>query len=97
MNPKAKSMLAHLTPLGWLVALVVNSSKKDSLTQFYLAQTLGLYICFFLTRFIPEYYIIAWGFFFVFWVFSFVGALKGDKNLIPFIGQYFQTWFGKIF
>lgn len=96
MNPKAKSMLAHLTPIGWIVALLVNSSKKDPLTSFYLAQSLGLYICFFLTRFIPEYYIIVWGFFFVFWIYSFVGSLKGEENLIPFIGNYFQKWFGKI-
>jgi len=97
MNPRAKSMLAHLTPVGWIIAFFKNSSKKDSITGFYLAQTLGLYICFFLTRFIPEYYIIAWGFIFVFWVFSFVGASKSEENLVPFIGIYFQRWFQKFF
>lgn len=97
MNPQAKSMLAHLTPIGWVVALIVNSSKKDPITGFYLAQSLGLHICFLLTRFIPEYYIFVWGFFFVFWIYSFVGASKGEKSLIPFIGTYFQAWFGKIF
>lgn len=96
MKPKTKSILAHLTPAGWLVALVLNIMKKDPLTSFYLRQLLGLYICFFVTRFIPEYYIVAWGFLFVFWTYSFVGTVKGMENPIPFIGDYFQKWFSKI-
>ena len=96
MNPKVKSMLAHLTPLGWLLAFILNANQKDLLTSFYLRQSLGLFLCFFLTRFIPDYYIIAWGFFFVFWLFSFVGAVKAEENTIPFIGLYFQKWFEKL-
>ena len=96
MNPKLKSMLAHLTPLGWLLALVLNSIQKDQMTSFYLRQLLGIYICFFITRFIPEYYIVAWGFLFVFWTYSFVGTVKGMENTVPFLGTYFQKWFRKI-
>ncbi len=96
MDPKLKSMLAHLTPVGWLVALVLNNMNKDSLTSFYLRQSLGLFICFFLTRLIPDYYIIAWGFIFVFWIFSFVGSIKKMEYQVPFLGVYFQKWFSKI-
>jgi len=96
MNPKLKSMVAHLTPVGWLLALILNSIKKDSMTSFYLRQLAGIYICFFITRFIPEYYIIAWGFFFVFWTYSFVGTVKSTENSVPFIGALFQKWFRKI-
>jgi len=96
MNPKMKSILAHLTPVGWLIALVANSIKKDPVTSFYLRQLLGLYICFSLSRFIPDYYIVAWGFFFVFWVYSFVGAIKATEHPVPFVGSYFQKWFSKI-
>ena len=91
-----KSMLAHLTPVGWLIAFVANSIKKDPATSFYLRQLLGLYICFFLSRFIPDYYIVAWGFFFVFWVYSFVGTVKAVEHQVPFVGSYFQKWFSKI-
>lgn len=96
MNPKFKSMLAHLTPVGWLIALIINSFKKDPLTSFYLRQSLGLYLCFFLTGFIPEYYIIAWGFIFVFYVLSFVGTIRQMEYPVPFLGVYFQKWFSKI-
>lgn len=93
MSPKLKSMLAHLTPLGWLVALILNGFKRDKLSGFYIRQSLGVYLCFLIVWFIPDYYIIAWGFFFVLWIYSFVGALKTEENLIPFIGPYFQKWF----
>lgn len=97
MNPKAKSMLAHLTPLGWLVSFLLNVRNSDELTGFYLAQSLGLYICFILTRLIPGYFVFAWALLFVFWVYSFIGASKGEQCPIPFLGLYFQKWFRKIF
>jgi hypothetical protein len=96
MTPKLKSLLAHLTPLGWLIALVLNRLQKDAVTSFYLRQSLGLFICFALARLIPDYYVVAWGFFFVFWVYSFVGTVKGTQNLVPFLGAYFQKWFKTI-
>ncbi|HZL09836.1 MAG TPA: hypothetical protein VFC65_07550 [Prolixibacteraceae bacterium] len=96
MNPKMKSMLAHLTPVGWLIALVLNSVNKDSLTSFYLRQTLGLFICFFLSWYIPDYFIIVWGVLFVLWTYSFVGTVKTIEHEIPFIGALFQKWFSRI-
>jgi len=96
MDPKVKSMLAHLTPVGWVIAWALNSLKKDSMTSFYLRQLLGVYILFFITGFIPDYYIIAWGFLFVLWTYSFVGTVKSTENLVPFIGALFQKWFSKI-
>lgn len=96
MNPKMKSMLAHLTPAGWLLSLILNSFRKDSTTSFYLRQLLGLYLCFFITRLIPHYYVTAWGFIFIFWVYSFVGIVKGIEQPIPFMGPLFQRWFKKL-
>jgi len=96
MDPKVKSILAHMTPIGWMVAFALNSFKKDSVTSFYLRQSLGLFICFFITRFIPDYYVVVWGFLFVLWVYSFVGAIKAMENMIPFIGTYFQNWFKRL-
>lgn len=96
MNSKTKALLAHLTPVGWLLALIFNQMNKDNFTSFYLRQTIGIFICFFITRFIPDYYIIAWGLIFVFWIYSFVGAIKETENLVPLLGVYFQKWFGKI-
>lgn len=97
MNPKNKALLAHLTPIGWIIAVILNQINKDQFTSFYARQTTGIFICFFLTRFVPGYYIFAWGFIFIFWVFSFVEAIKGTERPIPFVGVYFQKWFGEMF
>lgn len=96
MNPKTKSMLAHLTPFGWLIALVLNNIKKDFTTSFYLRQSMGLFICFLLARIVPSYYIGIWAVIFIFWIYSFVGALKGIMTPIPFLGSYFQKWLKSI-
>ena len=96
MNPKAKAALAHITPIGWLIAMILNGLRKDELTSFYLRQTLGIYLCFILSRFIPEYYIFVWGFLFVFYTYSFIGVVKQSPVPIPFIGNLFQQWFNFI-
>ena len=96
MNPKNKAFLAHLTPIGWLIALALNQSGKDQFTTYYLRQTIGIFICFFLTRFIPDYYIFAWGFIFVLWVYSFLGVVKNAEIAVPLLGKYFQQWFSKL-
>jgi len=96
MNQKVKSLLAHLTPVGWLIAFALNRLNRDEMTSFYLRQSLGLFLCFLITRLIPEYYIIAWGFFFLFWVLSFVGAVRQTKDPTPFLGNLFQKWFSRL-
>jgi len=93
MDSKTKSALAHLTLIGWLIALSMNRIKNDSVTSFYLRQTLGIYLCFLVSRFIPEYYIFVWGFLFVFYTYSFIGMVKGTAIPIPFLGNLFQKWF----
>ena len=93
MNAKLKSMLAHLSPIGWLLSLGLNFINRDAMTSFYLRQLLGLYLCFFITWFVPQYSVIAWGFIFVLWVYSFVGTVKKMENTVPLIGPLFQKWF----
>lgn len=96
MNRKTLSMLAHLSPIGWLIAWILNRVSKDQFTSFYLRQLFGLYLGFIATRFIPDYYIFAWGLLFVFWTYSFIGPVKDAEHSIPLLGDLFQSWFKKI-
>lgn len=93
MNPKIKSVIAHLSPVGWIIALILNKVFTHESTSFFLRQTLGIYICFGLSRLIPDYYIVAWGFFFVFYTYSFIGTVKDNLTPVPFFGNLFQKWF----
>ncbi len=87
------AIISHLTLIGWIVALVMNNEKKDTFASFYIRQTLGIMICFFLLSFVP---VIGWFLniaILALWIISFIGALNGELKLTPIIGVYFQDWF----
>jgi len=44
MNAKTKAIVSHLFVIGWLIALIVNSSKKEQLASFYIRQNLGFIV-----------------------------------------------------
>lgn len=95
MDARVKAILAHITPIGWVVAIVLNSSNKEEYTSFYIRQTLGLWIVSFVLNLIP---VLGWIFgiiIFAFWLLSLIYAIQGDKKTIPF-GNYFQDWFSSI-
>lgn len=93
MDGKTKAIVAHITWIGWVIALVVNSSEKDEIASFYIRQLLGLYLFSLVISFIPVINIIGWIVALVFWIMSLVGAINGEQKELPVIGKYFQDWF----
>ena len=94
MDDKTKSIVAHLTIIGWIIALVQNQNDKGDLTSFYLRQTLGIYVISLLSWLpIPVLPLLIWILCVIMWIISFVGSLSGEKKLIPAIGEMFQQWF----
>jgi hypothetical protein len=92
MDARTKSIVAHLTPIGWIVALIMNSSNKEEFTSFYLRQTLGIYLASMVLSWIPFFGWLAGIIVFAFWILSFVYAIQGQTKIIP-LGEYFQDWF----
>lgn len=89
---KNVGIIAHLTIIGWVIALVMNSNNKTELGSFYIRQTLGLFLLLFLT-WIP---IVGWilGIVaFVAWIMSLIGSLSGEKKTTFLLGKQFQDWF----
>jgi uncharacterized membrane protein len=92
MDARVKAIIAHITPIGWIVALIINSDKKEEYTTFFLRQTLGIYIVGIVLKMIP---ILGWILsivVFAFWLVSLIYAIQGDKKIIP-LGEHFQRWF----
>lgn len=90
---KNVAIIAHLTIIGWIVAIIMNSNPKNEFASFYIRQMLGLMICAFILSFIPVIgWILSLGIF-ILWIVSLIGALNGEEKLTPGIGQYFQDWF----
>jgi uncharacterized membrane protein len=94
MDDKTKSIVTHLFGIGWIIALVMNQNDKGEMTSFYLRQMLGILI-FSVLAWIPIPFLpfIIWIAAFILWVLSFVGALSGEKKLVPVVGDMFQQWF----
>jgi hypothetical protein len=104
---KTRAIIAHITLIGWIIALVQNGSDKNEDASFYIRQMLGLVILMigvqiagFILLFIPILgwliMIVAWGAVVGAWVYSLVSAVNGVKEPTPFIGGHFQKWFASM-
>lgn len=93
MDGKTKAIVAHIYWIGWVIALILNSSEKDELTSFYLRQLLGLFLLSIVLMFIPIIGWIANLVILVFWIISLIGAVNGEQKEIPWVGKLFQDWF----
>ena len=93
MDGKTKAIVAHITYIGWIIALVINSSQKDEIASFYIRQLLGIYLFSIVISFVPVINLIGWILALVFWILSLIGAINGEIKETPVIGKYFQDWF----
>ena len=101
MDDKTKSIVAHLTIIGWVIALVMNQTDKGPNTSFYLRQMLGLTV---LGLFgwllgmtpIPILSTIVSIGVVILWVLSLIGSLSGEQKPLPVVGDMFQQWFNGI-
>ena len=102
------AMLTYLTLIGFIVAIVIHSSKKTALGAFHLRQGLGLLvsglalgICGFVLAFIPILgwlvVLAAWLGFLVLWLMGLIAAVNGQQKPMPVLGEHFQKWFAGAF
>jgi uncharacterized membrane protein len=102
------AILSYLTIIGFIVALVLHSSKKTALGSFHLRQTLGLIvsglvlgIAGFVLAFIPILgwlvVLAAWIGFLVLWLMGLIAAAGGRQQPVPVLGEHFQKWFASAF
>ncbi len=107
-DDKTTAILAYLTLIGFIVAIVLHSSKKTVLGAYHLRQSLGLMITSIalmiastILGFIP---IIGWltslaltFAILALWVMGLINAVKGELKPIPVVGQHFEKWFAGAF
>jgi len=98
MDDKTKSIVAHLTLIGWVIALVMNQSDKGPNTSYYLRQVLGLFIIGILGSVIGMLTLsiistIVYVAVLILWILSLLGAVSGEQKPIPVVGDMFQQWF----
>ena len=108
---KTVAILAYLTLIGFIVAVVMHGSKKTQLGAYHLRQALGLmvtaialWVAIFIIAFIPFIgwmisimSVIVWLGLFVLWLMGFIAAASGQMKLVPVLGEHYQKWFSTAF
>jgi len=103
MDAKTKAIVAHITIIGWIIALVINNNEKDELASFYIRQMLGLMIVALasvVVDFVPFIgdllsMLLSIGVL-ILWVISLIGAASGEEKPLPIVGEYFQNMFASL-
>ena len=90
---KNVAIIAHITLIGWIIAVIMNSSNKTELGSFYIRQVLGIILLAIVLGFIPIINFVAWILLLVLWLISLIGALSGEKKPMFLLGDQFQEWF----
>ncbi len=105
------ALLAYITLIGFIIAIVMHSSKKTALGAFHLRQVLGLFVtglviwipCLIISM-IPVVNLLMFLLgpvvfigMVVLWFIGFIGAINGQQKLMPVVGEYYQKWFAGAF
>lgn len=105
------AILAYITIIGFIIAIVMHSSKKTALGTYHLRQTLGLFItavvawfASMIIAFIPfvnlVMVILGPAIFiglFVLWIMGLIAAVNGQQKPIPLLGEHYAKWFAGAF
>lgn len=97
-NEKTIGIISYLTLIGWIIALVMNSSTRSEYASFHIRQMLGLMLLSFLASIMVRLGLgmlspIVSIFVLVLWVLGFIGAIQGERKTVPLLGEQFQEWF----
>ncbi len=98
-NGKTVAIIAYITLIGWIIALIMNNGNKTALGSYHVRQSLGI-MCVGVILVIISWIIGIWIFsiivnlaIFVFWVLGLISAVQGEIKPVPVLGEKFQEWF----
>jgi len=105
---KTTAIVSYLTLIGFIVAIIIHSSKKTRIGSFHLRQSLGLMLTAiammvvgFIFAFIPFIGwlvgMAVWIGLLVLWVMGLIAALNGEFKPVPVLGEHYQKWLGTAF
>ena len=97
---KDLAIISYLTIFGAIYAFLKNQdSNKTEFNSFHVRQAFGLFLSFFLLGYFVGNF-NSWAvssafyvFYFILWIYGFLGALQNQKREIPLVGHFFQTTF----
>lgn len=101
---KTVAIVAYLTLIGFLVAIIIHMNKKTKLGAFHLRQMLGFILSWLAVIILIIIPIIGWIllpifylFMIVCWIMGLIAAINGQMKPMPIVGPLYQKWFGTTF
>src|SRR5271170_1553732 len=105
---KTVAILAYITIIGFIAAIVIHSNKKTQLGAYHLRQMLGFVltgiVCWvgaIVLAVIPILgwlaIMIMWISLLVFWLMGLIAAINGQMKPMPVVGKLYQKWCGTTF
>ncbi len=96
---KTIAIVAYLTVIGLVVALVMNNEKKDLFSTYHIRQSLGLVLTSIALSLINVIPILGWivsliGAFVLLymWVVGLLNAVNGREKPVPILGEKYKEW-----
>lgn len=97
---KTVAIISYITLIGFIIALIMNSSKRSAFAAFHIRQSLGIMLTAFVLSLIGIIPILGWivsilGFLLivVMWIMGLVAAVNGEEKPVFLLGNQFQDWF----
>ncbi|GEQ86483.1 membrane protein [Patiriisocius marinistellae] len=95
---KTNAIIAYITLIGWIIALVLNNNNKTSLASFHIRQMLGIMLVGLSISIIIS--ITGIGLLsilqigtLILWILGLIGAINEEEKPVPVVGEHFQKWF----
>jgi len=96
---KTTGIIAYLSLIGWIIALVMNNNDKSEFASFHIRQMLGIMIVGVALSIVASILgigVLWWVIrvaMLVLWLLGFIGAVQGERKVVPVLGDQFQQWF----
>ena len=100
---KSTAIIAYITLIGLIVAIVMNNEKKQPFASYHIRQSLGIILTGVALGFVNIIPFLGWIIsilgvivLFVLWILGLISAIQGQEKPVPLAGVYYQEWFKSI-
>ncbi len=100
---KTIAIIAYLTVIGLIAAIVMNQDKKEPFSSFHIRQALGIFVSLLVISFVGVIPILGWIIailggimLFVLWIMGLINAISGKTKTVPVLGDKFAEWFAGV-
>jgi uncharacterized membrane protein len=101
---KTNAIIAYITLIGFIIAIILHGQKKTALAAFHLRQMLGIVVIGFASYILIFIPILGWiamavlGIInLIMWISGLIAAANGEMKPAPILGAKFQEWFKTAF